>query len=154
MCRCVYINTATVSLKAIDRSIDANTCIDRPLIEHGQFILRIDDTDQLRCRTEYIQAIQDDLHWLGISWHTLFQQSQRADLYAQYFTHLHESGRIYPCFETSAQLEAQRTDQLATKMPPIYDRTKGQALQTHEKPYWRFAPSPTGRFPFRQRANP
>jgi glutamyl-tRNA synthetase len=24
-------------------------------------------------------------------------------------------------------------------MPPIYDRTKGQALQTHEKPYWRFA---------------
>ena len=36
---------------------------------NGRFTLRIEDIDHNRCRPEYIQAIYDDLHWLGIEWH-------------------------------------------------------------------------------------
>ncbi len=34
----------------------------------GQFILRLDDTDQERSKQDYIDAIQQDLEWLGLTW--------------------------------------------------------------------------------------
>jgi glutamyl-tRNA synthetase len=105
----------------------------------GELILRIDDTDQARCRSEYIDAIQEDLRWLGISWDAMYQQSQRDTLYTEYFNQLRHEGRIYPCFETNAQLESQRAIQLAKNLPPIYDRAQGQSIPPHDNPYWRFA---------------
>ena len=47
----------------------------------GTFILRIDDTDQERSKQEYIDGIQQDLEWLGISWDRMEYQSKRLDRY-------------------------------------------------------------------------
>ena len=43
----------------------------------GEFILRIDDTDKERSKLEYVEAIKEDLNWLGITWSKTFNQSER-----------------------------------------------------------------------------
>jgi glutamyl-tRNA synthetase len=105
----------------------------------GIFVLRIDDTDTARCRPEYIQGIQDDLLWLGLHWDDMFAQSDRQEEHRSYFETLLKSGRIYPCFETAEQLDVLRKEQLSKRLPPVYDRTKGQSATPHDAPYWRFA---------------
>lgn len=47
----------------------------------GTFVLRLDDTDQERSKQDYIDAIQTDLEWLGLTWDRLEQQSKRLDRY-------------------------------------------------------------------------
>jgi glutamyl-tRNA synthetase len=74
-----------------------------------------------------------------LPWDETFAQSQRIEIYQKYFEKLVQSGRVYPCFETSEQLEVQRQDQLAKGLPPVYDREKGKNFPRHDAPYWRFA---------------
>ena len=47
----------------------------------GAFMLRIDDTDKLRSKQEYEDAIRDNLQWLGLTWSEEARQSARADRY-------------------------------------------------------------------------
>ena len=49
----------------------------------GTFILRIDDTDPERSREEYVDAIKEDLEWLGLHWTRVERQSERLDRYAR-----------------------------------------------------------------------
>lgn len=49
----------------------------------GTFILRIDDTDPERSREEYVEAIKEDLTWLGLTWDRIERQSERLDRYAE-----------------------------------------------------------------------
>ena len=44
-------------------------------------MLRIDDTDKLRSKQEYEDAIRDNLQWLGLTWSEEARQSARADRY-------------------------------------------------------------------------
>ena len=62
----------------------------------GEFVLRIEDTDRLRSRQEYTDAILDGLKWLGIELdgEPVFQ-SHRAHLYAKYTQQLLDSGKAY-----------------------------------------------------------
>jgi glutamyl-tRNA synthetase len=88
----------------------------------GTFILRLDDTDPERSRTEYANAIQEDLEWLGLTWDRLERQSARLDRYAEAADALREMGRFYEAFETPTELDLKRKKQLNMGQPPVYDR--------------------------------
>ena len=96
----------------------------------GEFILRIEDTDQVRSTRESEQAILDSLHWLGLSWsegpdvggeHGPYRQSERTAIYARYARELLDHGHAFKCFCTPERLEEMREAQRAAKQPPHYD---------------------------------
>ena len=88
----------------------------------GRFLLRIDDTDAERSREEYVDAIREDLAWLGLEPDGEFRQSERLDLYEAAFEKLKAAGRVYPAYETAQELELKRKIALGRGKPPIYDR--------------------------------
>ena len=75
----------------------------------GQVLLRIEDLDAVRCPRVYADAIQDDLAWLGLAADgptpTVYQ-SERSEIYQQYYDILLKKGLIYPCFCSRSQLHA------------------------------------------------
>ena len=79
----------------------------------GQFILRIEDTDQARSTKQSEQAIFNALHWLGLNYdegpdvggpHGPYRQSERLDIYRREVEKLIESGHAYYCFCTAERL--------------------------------------------------
>lgn len=88
----------------------------------GTFILRIDDTDPERSKEEYVDAIKQDLEWLGLTWDKVERQSERLDRYAEAADKLREIGRFYEAFETPTELDLKRKKQLNMGKPPVYDR--------------------------------
>ena len=73
--------------------------------------MRIEDIDPQRSKKEYAQLLMDDLEWLGLLWDgEPVYQSERSDLYEQYFQLLKDKGLTYPCYCT-------RADILATQAP-------------------------------------
>ena len=98
----------------------------------GTFILRIDDTDPERSKEEYVDAIKQDLEWLGIEWDKLERQSERLDRYVEAADKLREMGRFYEAFETPTELDLKRKKQLNMGKPPVYDRA-ALALSEDEK---------------------
>ena len=89
----------------------------------GTFILRIDDTDPERSKEEYVDAIKEDLEWLGLHWDRIERQSTRLDRYADAADKLRQIGRFYEAFETPTELDLKRKKQLNMGKPPVYDRT-------------------------------
>ena len=61
----------------------------------GQFILRIEDTDLVRSKPEYLQEILDSMKWLGLTWDEYYKQSDRFDLYRQYSQKLLAEDKAY-----------------------------------------------------------
>ena len=98
----------------------------------GTFILRIDDTDPERSKEEYVDAIKQDLEWLGLTWDKIERQSERLDRYADAADKLREMGRFYEAFETPTELDLKRKKQLNMGKPPVYDRA-ALALSDAEK---------------------
>ncbi len=88
----------------------------------GTFILRIDDTDPERSKEEYVDAIKQDLEWLGLTWDRVERQSERLDMYVAAADKLREEGRFYEAFETPVELDLKRKKQLNMGKPPVYDR--------------------------------
>ncbi|MDF1854678.1 glutamate--tRNA ligase [Pseudooceanicola sp.] len=88
----------------------------------GTFILRIDDTDPERSKEEYVEAIKEDLTWLGLTWDRVERQSERLDRYARAADQLRGMGRFYEAFETPVELDLKRKKQLNMGKPPVYDR--------------------------------
>src|SRR6185437_14101983 len=94
--------------------------------QHGQFILRIEDTDQAREVQGSADHIQKSLQWLGLNWdegpgvdgdHGPYFQSQRLDLYRQWAEKLVASGHAYADPYTPEQLQAFRDQAKAEKRP-------------------------------------
>ncbi|UWQ53277.1 glutamate--tRNA ligase [Leisingera caerulea] len=98
----------------------------------GTFILRIDDTDPERSKEEYVDAIKQDLEWLGLTWDKVERQSERLDRYVAAADKLREIGRFYEAFETPTELDLKRKKQLNMGKPPVYDRA-ALALSDEEK---------------------
>ena len=98
----------------------------------GTFILRIDDTDPVRSEEKYVDAIKQDLEWLGLSWDKVERQSARMDRYAETADKLREMGRFYEAFETPTELDLKRKKKLNMGKPPVYDRS-ALALSDAEK---------------------
>lgn len=88
----------------------------------GTFILRIDDTDPIRSKEEYVDALKEDLDWLGLHWDRVERQSERLDRYHEAADKLREMGRFYEAFETPVELDLKRKKQLNMGRPPVYDR--------------------------------
>ncbi|MDI6785616.1 MAG: glutamate--tRNA ligase [bacterium] len=67
--------------------------------QHGEFILRIEDTDAKRSSPKYLNSIIESLEWLGINWDgEVYFQSKRIEIYKEYAKKLISSGRAYYCF--------------------------------------------------------
>jgi glutamyl-tRNA synthetase len=112
----------------------------------GRFLLRIDDTDAARSEERFVDAIREDLAWLGLEPDGEERQSGRPAIYEAEFARLREAGRVYPCYESAQELELRRKVQLGRGLPPIYDRA-ALALGAAERaakeaegvaPHWRF----------------
>ncbi len=112
----------------------------------GQFILRYDDTDTTRSKTEYAESIAVDLDWLGIKPDRIEHQSKRLEKYSAAAEILKASGRLYPCYETSDELDRKRKRLQARHLPPVYDRAalkltgedRAKLEAEGRKPHWRF----------------
>jgi nondiscriminating glutamyl-tRNA synthetase len=95
----------------------------------GSFLLRVEDTDVARSREDYVKALQDDLHWLGLHWQEgegaggdagPYRQSQRTDVYETHLGELDAKGLVYSCFCTPLELEVSRKVQASAGQPPRY----------------------------------
>jgi glutamyl-Q tRNA(Asp) synthetase len=74
----------------------------------GRFLLRIEDIDNPRSDPAFIDAIQEDLHWLGLDWDgPVWRQSARMDSYAAALERLRARGLLYPCFCSRAEIRAE-----------------------------------------------
>ena len=98
----------------------------------GTFILRIEDTDVERSTRESESAIVRDLRWLGLDWDEgpdiggsrgPYRQSERLHLYQSYAKELLTAGHAYHCFCSTAQLDAERQEALASGRPALYAGT-------------------------------
>lgn len=96
----------------------------------GQFLLRIEDTDQVRSTRESEEKILDSLRWLGLSWdegpdvggpHGPYRQSERSAIYTEHCNRLLNDGHAFKCYCTPEELASMRAQQMAAKQPPKYD---------------------------------
>ena len=76
-----------------------------PKSQGGGWILRMEDLDTLRTKTEYAELLRDDLRWLGLDWDRETEpQSARSAVYDRYFDQLREKNLLFPCYCTRSQL--------------------------------------------------
>ena len=94
----LHLGHAFAALYAADLAVRAG----------GRFLVRIEDTDRTRARSEFEEAIFEDLAWLGLAWETpVRRQSEHFSDYAQALGRLRASGFAYPCFCTRKEIEAE-----------------------------------------------
>jgi glutamyl-tRNA synthetase len=99
----------------------------------GKFIVRIEDTDLERSRSEYTDNILQGLSWLGLTWDEgPFFQSQRLELYQLAVKKLLDQGLAYRCYTTTEELEALRELQKARNEAPRYDNRHRELSQEQE----------------------
>lgn len=117
----------------------------------GEFILRIEDTDQARSTAQSEQMILDALRWVGLDWsegpdvggpHAPYRQSERGDIYKAHAEQLLDAGHAFRCFCTSEELDAMRAQQMANGETPRYDgryanlsREESDKMVAEGKPY-------------------
>ena len=98
----------------------------------GQFLLRIENTDQKRTIPDAEQRLFDDLRWAGLQWdegpevggpYGPYKQSERSAIYREYAHKLLESGHAYRCFCSSERLNALAEHRHKLGIATDYDRT-------------------------------
>jgi glutamyl-tRNA synthetase len=90
----------------------------------GDFILRIEDTDEDRSTQAAVDVIIESMSWLGLDYDEgPFYQMQRMDRYREVLAQLLASGHVYPCYMSVAELDALRERQTEAKEKPRYDGT-------------------------------
>ena len=77
----------------------------------GEFVLRIEDTDQARSTEDSLNEIYDSMKWLGLDWDgTPIKQSERLELYKEYANKMLDSGKAYKCYVTPDELAEKRKE--------------------------------------------
>ncbi len=98
--------------------------------EGGDFILRIEDTDQSRSTKSSENSIFESLSWFGLDWSEgpdkggtfgPYRQSERLNIYKEQITKLLEKDQAYVCFCTSERLNELREEMKAAKKDTGYD---------------------------------
>ena len=90
----------------------------------GKFILRIEDTDKVRSKKEYVEDIIEGLKWLGLNWDEgPYFQSERLNIYKEHIERLLSEGKAYYCHCSPEELERKRQKALAQGKKPRYDGT-------------------------------
>ena len=96
----------------------------------GEFILRIEDTDQVRSTDQSEQMILNALKWAGLTWSegpdvggqfAPYRQSERSEIYKKYANELLDKGHAFRCFCTTDELDQMRREQEAQGLPVRYD---------------------------------
>jgi len=88
----------------------------------GQFVLRVEDSDQRRYSPEAVQGILDAMQWLGMTPDDgPYYQSERLDRYAQVVQQLLDADLAYRCYCTPEELDELRESQRARGDKPRYD---------------------------------
>lgn len=96
----------------------------------GQFILRVEDTDQARSSRESEQYILDSLRWLGLDWDEgpdiggdfgPYRQSERSSIYREQIKLLLDKGHAFHCFCSAERLDEVRQQQMQNKEQLGYD---------------------------------
>lgn len=71
----------------------------------GRLLLRVDDLDSSRFRLDFVDAMIEDLRWLGFTWEEpVIWQTQRRDRYLAALARLHAAGLIFPCHHSRREL--------------------------------------------------
>ena len=92
-------------------------------------VLRIEDTDRERSKTEYEKEIIESLQWLGIDWtegggkggeNGPYRQTERLSIYQRYIKQLLDEGKAYYCFCTDQELEEERQSLMNKGETPRY----------------------------------
>ncbi len=95
----------------------------------GNFVLRIEDTDQERVTKIYEKSLMEDLKWLSVDWDEgpekdggfgPYHQIERIHIYKSYLDKLITEGKVYPCYCSEKELEAERISLLSMRMTPRY----------------------------------
>jgi len=95
----------------------------------GDFILRIEDTDESRSDVSYQNNLYEDLKWLSLFWdegpekggsYGPYKQSERLDIYKSYLDSLIGRELVYPCYCTEEELEEERQSLILSKRMPRY----------------------------------
>jgi glutamyl-tRNA synthetase len=118
----------------------------------GDFILRIEDTDEARSTQEAVDQIIAAMKWLNLDHDEgPFFQMQRIDRYREVIGQMLNDGTAYPCYCTPAELDAMREAQRARGDKPRYDgRWRPEpgkvlpAIPEGAKPVIRFRNPPSG----------
>jgi glutamyl-tRNA synthetase len=103
----------------------------------GKFILRIEDTDQMRSTEDSIAEILDAMAWLGLDWDEgPFRQSERLSFYQRHVEKLLEAGEAYRCYCAPEELEARRKEAQSRGQVYRYEATC-KNLNSHplDKPF-------------------
>ncbi|VDM33939.1 unnamed protein product [Hydatigera taeniaeformis] len=96
----------------------------------GDFILRIEDTDQSRCSVDALKGITNGLEWAGMSpdegpvaggLYGPYVQSERLEIYRKFANHLLQTGRAYRCFCSHERLEILKIEQRRNGEKVRYD---------------------------------
>ena len=100
----------------------------------GEFVLRIEDTDEVRSTDDSVTAILDSVKWLGLDWdegpvdgktdkgpYAPYYQMKRVDIYRKYLNQLIDEGKAYRCYCTKEELDEMRRIAQLEKRPPRYD---------------------------------
>lgn len=84
----MHLGHARTFLEAQRRAVDAG----------GKLFLRIEDLDRDRCKMEFVDALEEDLGWVGLCWdNEVVVQSERLPVFVDAWNRLREAGVIYPC---------------------------------------------------------
>ena len=96
----------------------------------GRWVLRVEDLDVTRAVPGAVEAMLDDLRWLGLSWdegpdadtpHAPYRQGERADLYREALDVLRAAGRVYPC--ACSRREVEEASRAPHGAEPVYPGT-------------------------------
>ena len=113
----------------------------------GKFILRIEDTDVERSRSQFTENILSGLTWLGIDWDEgPFFQSKRTELYRQAIQALLDEGLAYRAYDTPEELERMRETQKARGQAPRYDNRHRRLSPEQQQAYEAEGRKPVIRF--------
>ncbi|MDR0990289.1 MAG: glutamate--tRNA ligase, partial [Propionibacteriaceae bacterium] len=121
----------------------------------GQFVLRIEDTDQSRFQADSEQQIFDSLAWLGLTWdegpdkggpYGPYRQSERLDTYRPFVDQLLAAGQAYHCWCSPERLRQLRESQEKSKQAVTgYDRLCYGLTQEERAQLPGFSPTPVVR---------
>lgn len=97
---------------------------------NGDFVLRIEDTDQIRSTKQSERDILNSLEWLGLTWdegpgkngdYGPYRQSERADIYSEHIDILLRKKKVFRCFCSQEKLNLLRQQQMQAKIKIGYD---------------------------------
>jgi glutamyl-tRNA synthetase len=128
------------------------TAAQRAIESNGTLVFRNEDLDPQRCRPEFVRAMFEDLHWLGIRWsegpdvggpYAPYSQSQCRDFYLSAWRQLRDHGYIYPCTCSRKELAEIASAPNDADDEPIYPgrcrhRTDGGNFTAPAGVNWRF----------------